>query len=279
MPISGKTSKILVAVSAVGLALFVWQAATGFSAALNVFEGLSLSAPTTTLHVGESTRLTVQGKRLLLAHRQLERPDATTYSTVSETEFVVEPDGRVTCVGTHGRSEDEVWVSAENDGDRGYISFDLLQTGTGPALDFAAADVPKPATIPDYFLRSAPCCSGDPMIMKEGQTIGYKLVRHGVPSDDVTAAAAYTVFFGSGVPNDVRPSVITGGRDYVSFRNFHLDGQKGTISAPASIGRGNWDSVVVFARFGDLVGWKYIVITHAEEEGREGHLRVHGDER
>jgi hypothetical protein len=26
------------------------------------------------------------------------------------------------------------------------------------------------------------------------------------------------------------------------------------------------------------VGWKYIVITHVEEDGREGHLRLHPEE-
>jgi hypothetical protein len=274
-----KTTMIVAAVLAIGLTLLFWQVMTGFSATLNTFEGLSVSAPTTTLHVGESTRLTVRRKRGLFFYRKLQRPDTTTYFTVSESELVVEPDGRVTCVGTKGRTKDEIWVSAENGRDTGHISFDLLLAGPGPTLDFVAADISKPATIPDYFVRYAPCCSGDPIVMTEGQTINYKLVRHGTPSDDLTTKGIYTVFFGSGVPNDARPSVITGGHDYVSSRNFHVDSQYGTISAPPSIGRDNRDSAVVFARYGNLVGWKYIVITHGEEDGRDGHLRLHPEDR
>lgn len=114
--------------------------------------------------------------------------------------------------------------------------------------------------------------------MTEGQTINYKLVRHNTPSDDLTTKATYTIFFGSGVPNGVRPSITTGGHDCVTFRNFHVDAQHGTISAPVSIGRNNRDRVVVFARDGNLVGWKYLVITHVEEDGREGHMRLHPEE-
>jgi hypothetical protein len=274
-----KTTTIVPAVLVIGLTLLVWQGMTGFSATLNAFEGLSVSAPTTTLHVGESTQVTVHRKRGFFFHRTLQRPDTTTYFTVSESELVVEPDGQVTCVGTGGRTKDEIWISADNDRDTGHISLNLLPGGPGPMLDFVAADVPKPAAIPDYFVRYAPCCSGDPIVMTEGQTIRYKVVRHVAPFDDVTAKAVYTVFFGSGVPNDIRPSVITGGHDYVTSRNFHIDAQHGTISAPASIGRDNRDSVVIFARNGNLVGWKYIVITHVEEDGREGHLRLHPEER
>ncbi len=86
MPQKIKIATIALAVLALGLAIFVWQAATGFSATLNFFEGLSLSAPTTTLHVGESTRLTVEKKRGLFLHAKIEPPDAVTYLTVSESD-------------------------------------------------------------------------------------------------------------------------------------------------------------------------------------------------
>lgn len=269
---------IVVAVLAIGVTFLVWQLMTGFSATLNILEDLSVSAPMGTLRVGESTRLTVQKKVGLFSRRKLQRADTTTYTTVSESELVVEPDGQVTCVGTHGLAKDEIWVSAASGRDHGHMSFDLLPAGPGPTLEFVA-DVPKPATIQDYFVRYAPCCSGDPIVLTEGQTIHYKLVRRGAPADDLTTKAIYTFFFGSGVPNDARPSIITGGHDYVSFRTFHLDSQQGTISAPASIGRDNWDRVILFARYGDMVGWKSIAITHVEEDGREGHLRLHPEER
>ena len=93
---TSKVATIAVGVLIIGPALLVWQGLTGFSATLNIFEHLSLSAPTTTLHVGESTLLTVQRKRGLFLYRKLERPDATTYLTVSESELLVEPDGEVT---------------------------------------------------------------------------------------------------------------------------------------------------------------------------------------
>jgi hypothetical protein len=119
---TSKTALTVAAILAIGLTLLVWQAMTGFSATLKLFEGLSVSAPANTLHVGESTRLTVQRKRGLVLHEKLQRPDATTYFTVSESELVVEPDGQVTCVGMGGRAKDEIWVFAENGRDRGHIS-------------------------------------------------------------------------------------------------------------------------------------------------------------
>lgn len=269
-------TKITAAALSLGLVFLVWYL-TGCGAALGIFEALSVSAPTTTLHVGESTQLTVQRKSGLFSHQELEHPSATSYYTVSESELIVEPDGRVTCVGTGGRTEDRISVAAQNGRDVGHARFDLLPVGPGPSLDFVT-DVPRPATIPDNFLRYAPCCSGDPIIIAEGKTIQYKLLRHGTPAEDLTSKATYTVFFGSGVPNDTRPSVITGGRDYVSFQTFHVDSQHGTIITPPSIGQYNQARIVVFARYGQLVGWKQIVITHVEEDGREGHLRAHPQE-
>jgi len=172
-----------------------------------------------------------------------------------------------------------IWVSALNGRDWGHVSFDLLPAGPGPTLDFVAVDAPKPATIPEYFVRYAPCCSGDPIIMKEGQTISYKLVRHDTPSDELTARATYTFFFAAVFLTMLALQSLPAGHDYVSFRNFHIDVQHGTISAPGSIGGHNWDRVIVCARYGDLVGWKSIVITLVEDDGREGHLHVHPEER
>jgi hypothetical protein len=275
---TNRSKAMIVAAVLIVITFLVWQLMTGFSAALNTLEGLSISAPTATLGVGESTQLTVQKKVTFFFRRNPQHPDTTTYSTVSESELVVEPDGQVTCVGTRGLAKDEIWVSAYSGRDRGHMSFDLSSTGPGATLDFVVDEVPKPGALKDYSLRDAPCC-GDSIVMTEGQTIHYKLVRRGAPADDFTTKAIYTSFFGSGVPNDARPSVITGGHDYVTFRNFHVDSQQGAINAPPSIGRDNRDDVMLFARYGNLVGWKDIVITHVEGDGREGHLRLHPEDR
>jgi len=261
-----------------GGVVFVWQLLTGFSATNAFSEPLSVTATATTLHAGESTQLTVLKKRGFFFRRPLEKPEATTYFTVSESELVVEPDGHVTCIGTGGRASDVIWVSADNGRGTGHASFTLLPAGPGPTLDFIPIDAPKRAPLPDVLLRYSPCCAGDPIVMAEGETVHFKLARRGVPSDEVTAKARYTLFFGSGIPNDARPSVVTGGRDYVTSKTFHFDGSTGTITAPVSIGRLNRYRVVIFARLGGLVGWKYIVIIHAEPDGREGHLRLHPNE-
>lgn len=260
------------------VAIFVWQLLTGFNAATAFFEPLSVAAPITVLHAGESTRLTVREKHGLFFRRPLEHPKATTYFTVSESELAVEPDGRVTCVGTEGRPADEIWIWADNGKDDGHTRFTLLPGGPGPALDFIAPDIPKSTPLPDYFTRYSPCCSGDPIVMTEGQTINFKVVRRAASSDEVTSKAIYTIFFGSGIPNDTHPFAVTGGPDYITSKTFHLDASRGTIAAPPSIGRYNRYRVVIFARFGDLVGWKYVIITHAEPDGREGHLRLHPHE-
>lgn len=257
------------------VAVFIWQLLTGFNAATAFFEPLSVTAPITVLHAGESTQLTVRKKHGFFFRRPLEHPEATTYFTVSESELVVEPDGRVTCVGTHGQREDEIWIYANNGNDDGHTSFTLLPSGAEPALEFVTPDIPKSTPLPDYFTRYSPCCSGDPLVMTEGQTVNFKLARRTASSDNVTSKATYTIFFGSGVPNDARPSVVTGGPDYITSRTFHLDASRGIITAPPSIGRYNRYRVVIFARLGDLVGWKYVIITHAEPDGREGHLRLH----
>jgi hypothetical protein len=145
-------------------------------------------------------------------------------------------------------------------------------------LEFIA-EKPPSTPPPDYMTRYAPCCAGDPILMKEGETVRYRVVGGQLPHEDLTAKATYTLFFGSGVPNDTRPSVTTGGHDYVTYQTFHVDPEHGTFSAPPSIGRDNRDHLVVFARYGALVGWKYLIITHTEADGREGHLRLHAEDR
>jgi len=72
----------------------------------------------------------------------------------------------------------------------------------------------------------------------------------------------YTLFVGSGVPNDPLPSVVTGGPDTVTARTFLLDDERGTVTAPDSIGRMNYARVIVFFRNGPLVGCWGLVVIH-----------------
>jgi hypothetical protein len=121
------------------------------------------------------------------------------------------------------------------------------------------------------------CCGGAVAVLKEGAQLKYKVIRHAAPHEDLTASSAYTLFFGSGIPNDPHPSVVTGGPDYVSAKNVRLDREHGTITAPISIGKLNWGRVIVFVRHGNLAGSKAIAIHHIEGS-REQHLRLHSND-
>jgi len=74
------------------------------------------------------------------------------------------------------------------------------------------------------------------------------------------AGTRYTLFVGSGVPNDLRPSIITGGSDAVSAKGVLLEDKQGAITAPDSIARMNRARVIVLFRHGDVVGWQEIVV-------------------
>jgi len=91
------------------------------------------------------------------------------------------------------------------------------------------------------------------------------LIQSRASRQDLTSSATgtrYTLFFGSGVPNDPSPSRVTGGPDTVTARSFLLDDKQGVITAPDSIGRLNYARVIVFFRNGPLVGWREIVVIH-----------------
>jgi hypothetical protein len=100
-----------------------------------------------------------------------------------------------------------------------------LHAARVPTLDIVA-EKPTAVPFPDFMTRYAPCCSGDPILIKEGETAHYRVIRHEAPHDDLTTKTAYSLF-----------------------------------------------------RYGSLVGWKYIIVKHVEEDGREGHLRLHPEER
>ena len=227
-------------------------------------EDLKLTADSTSLGIGQSVQLTVQKKVSWFRTTELADPSKTTYWTTSESSLVVERDGWVTCVGTHGRDRESAWISATNGESHGHLSFDLRSEGPGPTLDLitTTADLPS---VPDNAQQSpfVPCCS-TLVALKEGQPMRFK-IQSRASRRDVTSSATgtrYTLLFGSGVPDDSRPSLITGGSDAVSAKGFLLDDKQGVITAPDSIARRDHARVIVFFRNGPLVGWREIVVIH-----------------
>jgi len=159
---------------------------------------------------------------------------------------------------------ESVQVTATNGKSHGHLSFDLRPEGPGPTLDLitTTADLPP---VPENVQQSpfVPCCS-TLLVLKEGQQMRFKIQARG-SGRELTASATgtrYTLFFGSGVPDDPRPSIVTGGPDAVSARTFLLDDKQGVITAPDSIARLNHARVIVFFRNGPLVGWREIVVIH-----------------
>jgi hypothetical protein len=226
-------------------------------------EDLHLTAPKTSLGVGESVRITVREKVSWFRTVELADPSKTIYTTTGESALVVEPDGAVTCVGTYGRARESAWASATNGKKHGHLSFELIREGPGPTLDFIPASPDLPS-LPDRAQSPfVPCCS-PPLALREGQPMRFRIQARGAGRDLTSPATGtrYTLFVGSGRPNDPRPSIITGGSDAVSARSFLLDAKQGMITAPDSIARLNHARVIVFFRNGDLVGWQEIVVIH-----------------
>jgi hypothetical protein len=216
-------------------------------------EDLELTAARTSLGLGESVRVMVHKKSSWFRALPLTDPSKTIYATTSESALLVEPDGQVTCVGTNGRPRESAWISAWNGQDHGHLSFDLRREGPGPTLELVSST--------DSQSPFVPCCS-TPLALKEGQQMRFRIRARGSGRDLTTSEAGtrYTLFVGSGVPNDPRPSIITGGSDAVSARTVLLDDEQGTITAPASIARMNRARVIVLFRHGELVGWQEIVV-------------------
>src|SRR5438270_2103145 len=97
---------------------------------------LQVSASHATLRMGETAQLTVT-KRIWLGTKPLADPERTQYATNWESMAVVEPDGKVTAVGTWGEREETTNVMAFNGYLRGSLKFSLRSDGPGPTLDFA----------------------------------------------------------------------------------------------------------------------------------------------
>jgi hypothetical protein len=219
---------------------------------------LRLSASHTNLHMGETVQLSVT-KKTWLGHQPLVNPERTRYITTFESMAVVEPDGRVTAVGTWGKPEEGVIVSAINGQLWGMVSISLLAEGPGPTLDFVVEAPPVQG------MSTATCCS-TPAQLIEGQQVQFRLLRRNAEHTDVTrrsSGTSYTLFFGSGVPNDLDPARIVGYGQGINPATFRIDDEHGRIVAPTSIGRLNHFTVLAFARNGEAVGWKQFELVHA----------------
>jgi len=219
---------------------------------------LSLSASHSTLRMGETVQLSIT-KRTWLGHKPLDHPESTHFLTTFESMAVVEPDGKVTAVGTWGEPKESAMVSAINGPLWGMVSFSLLAEGPGPTLDFV---VEAPSL---QGMSTATCCS-TPARLIEGQQVKFRLLRRSAERSDVTRRSTgtkYTLFFGSGVPNDPNPAQIIGFGQGINPATFQVDDERGLIIAPASIGRMNHFTVLVFARNGTEVGWKQLQLVHS----------------
>jgi hypothetical protein len=209
---------------------------------------LRLSASHTTLRMGETVQLSVT-KKTWLGEEPLAHPERTHYATTFESMAAVESDGKVTAV----------MVSAFNDKLWGVVGLSLLANGPGPVLDFI---VEAPSV---QRMSTATCCS-IPAQVTEGQQVKFRLLRRDAQHSDMTRRSSgtrYTIFVGSGVPNDANPAQIIGYGESINPATLKVDDEHGVILAPASIGNLNYFTVLIFARNGADVGWKQIQLVHA----------------
>jgi hypothetical protein len=219
---------------------------------------LDVSAPHTTLHMGETVQLVVT-RKTWLGTEPLAHPERTKYFTTWETMTPVDPDGKVTGIGTWGETHESSVVMAYNGKLRGSVNLSVRADGSGPTLDFVV-DAP-----PVVGERATTCCS-TPVELIEGQQTAFRLLRKDSPHSDLTSRATgtrYTLFFGSGVPNDANSAQIVGYGEGINPATFRVDDEHGMITAPASIGKLNAFHILVLARNGEEVGWKEIKLVHA----------------
>jgi hypothetical protein len=220
--------------------------------------GLDVSASRTTLQLGETVQLAV-AKKTWLGTEPLAHPERTEYITNWESIAVVEPDGRVTAVGVWGEAKETTNVMAFNGKLKEIVRFSLRALGPGPSLDFVAEAPP----VTD--MRTAACCS-IPVRLAEGQQLRFRVLRRDMQHTDVTRRSSgtrYTLFFGSGVPNDPNAAQIVGYGEGINPMTFRIDDERGAIVAPTSIGHLNYFTVLVFARNSEAVGWKQFNLVHA----------------
>jgi len=81
--------------------------------------GLVVSAPKTTLGVGETVQLTVRERGPGFFETHALEPRSLEWRTTGESCVLAEPDGRATCVGTNGRENESAFISAASKSRRG----------------------------------------------------------------------------------------------------------------------------------------------------------------
>lgn len=189
-------------------------------------KSLSLTAPKTELGVGESVQLQLVQKLSDGTTADITTNPDVRYQTGSESALVVEPGGRVTCIGTHGQSEDIVSITAVYHNLSDALTFELHDKGPGSTLKVVV---------------------GDSTLQEAEHT---KFSVYSTKGADLTprkSGTQYLIFGGHGLPE---PDLLS------------IDDTSGTITATKSIGRYNRRSVILFVRNGDLVGWTAIRLTH-----------------
>lgn len=186
-------------------------------------DALEVTAPKTTLRVGESVQLKVA--QVLPGGSKLDITDpstGTTYLSTDQFKLVPEPDGRVTCVGTRGKAKESAIIGIRNGELLGEISFELLAEGPGPSLEVVA----------------------DNTVLQEGGQTQIEVFRR-LPNGrghNVTAASTgtrYLIFTGVGKHKLIAPGINV----------------NGLVSAPDSIRTLTRLPMIVFARNGSFVGW------------------------
>ncbi|HEU4391285.1 MAG TPA: hypothetical protein VFV34_26030 [Blastocatellia bacterium] len=195
---------------------------------------LEVTAPTTTLRIGETVQLSVIRRLPNGSTLDLTSPGTgTVYHTTSEAMLIPEPDGRVTCIGTNGKDEESAVIGAGNGEHHGHIRFKLVASGFGPGLEVTA----------------------DKTQLREGEKAQLHVFKS-LPDgnrNDLTAASSgtrYLTFAGSARPDS---SVIT-----ISDSGF--------ASAAESIGSYNYRTVIVFVRNADSTGWIELKVVHKSVE-------------
>ena len=209
--------------------------------------GLVLRARTTRLHPGESIRLSA-GEGRVFGWRPV-AAESLEWRTTGESVVLVEPDGRVTAIGTRGGSRESAMIGVSRGTHHGALRVFVAPGGPGPSLVITTGAGRQPCTA----WPIEPC-----VILQEGDSLDFRV--HDRAGTDVTARDAgtrYFVFVGSGLANDTHPRTVIGDGWPASLdaEAFRIDDRTGTLHAPESIAGMRWFGVTILVRNGDAVGW------------------------